>query len=397
MRIIEINSYKNGSTGSIMTSIAREAKKNGHEVIMCYPHSRMNIKAYQKGDYLIGNRITRNIGALLHFYFGIELLPNLLSTLMLLFKIIRVNPDIIHLHNLHGSYLNLPVLFLYLKITKKRTIWTLHDCWSFTGHCAHYVDISCGKWKTSCNNCPKYSVYPATKFDNSRYAFFIKKKFFTSIKNLHIVTVSQWLQSQVQESFLSRYPISVITPGVNRDVFTPSKTSSFRTKYDLNKKFVILGVATAWSKNKGLFDYFELNTRLKDDEVIVLVGLSKNQILQLPSGIIGIERTESRKELIEIYSEADVLLSLSRAETFGLTIVEAMSCGTPAIVYDNTAQSELVPGKDMYCVATGDIEDLYKHIHLVKYCDKQFSFTEYARRYDEIESLKQYMQLFSSI
>lgn len=363
MRIAIINSFNVGSTGIIVRDIAETARSKGHKVFLCYPKSRTNKIKYKKEDILIGNRFSRNIGIFIEEFGGIYI-ANFFSTLQFIYKLKQINPDIIHLHNLHGSYINIPLFFKYLKKSNKRIIWTFHDCWPFTGHCPHYITVNCDRWKNQCYNCPQYDKYPRTKYDNSRYLYKLKRKIFRSISDLTVVCVSSWLSNQVAASFLSSYPRYVISPGVNLSVFHPNYYNIKDFKINIKQPFIIMGVATSWSANKGLYDYLELSKYLKSDEIIVLVGLENNIIL--PNNIIKIARTNSREELASLYTKADVLLSLSKAETFGLTIAESMACGTPVIVYNNTAQPEIVDINTGYVVEQGNISELYYSIEKIR-------------------------------
>ncbi len=320
------------------------------------------------------------------------------ATRALIRKIRVFNPDIIHLHNIHGYYLNYCFLFEYLNSVSTPVVWTVHDCWAFTGHCSHFVSAGCEKWRTGCYDCELIHSYPKSFVDKSRRNYELKKTLFCSNNNLHIVAVSDWLSEQVKQSFFNGKDIRVIKNGIDTKLFKPCYT-------DNHEKFIILGVASVWTPDKGLFDFIRLREKLDEKEYdIVLVGLSEKQIKELPRGITGIKRTESVHELVQWYNRADVVLSLSKAETFGLTLAEAMACGTPVIVYDNTAQHELVSKDTGYVVENGNIDEVAATIKLFRQraveevnkqrevCrkraviefDKSICFDQYVNLYEEI-------------
>lgn len=249
-------------------------------------------------------------------------------------------PDVIHLHNLHGYYINIGVLFNYLQETDKPVVWTLHDCWAFTGHCTHFDYVGCSKWKTGCFECPEKHSYPASiMLDNSRSNYENKKHLFTSLKDLTIVTPSNWLADLVKLSYLSKYSVQVIHNGIDLSQFRP-RTSDFRNKYGIADKTVLLGVASTWNRRKGLDTFFSLAQMVDAKYVIVLVGLSQVQLRRLPRNIIGIQRTDNIKELAEIYTAANVFVNPTVEEVFGMVNIEALACGTPVITFDTGGSPE---------------------------------------------------------
>ncbi len=251
------------------------------------------------------------------------------------------DPDVIWLHNLHGYYINLDELFTYLRTCGKKIFWTLHDCWSFTGHCAYFDMVGCDKWKTGCSHCPQKGAYPKSMvLDSSQRNYKKKKALFTGIPNLTLIVPSQWLKRRVGESFLKEYPVEVRYNEVNRAVFRPTP-GDFREKYGLTGKKILLGVASVWEERKGLKDFIALSRLLDDTCKIVLIGLTPEQIQALPDSILGLPRTNSLRELAEAYTAADVFLNPSLEETFGMTTLEATCCGTPAVVYRDTACEEI--------------------------------------------------------
>lgn len=396
MNIVEINSVNRGSTGSIMRAIADCAKSRGHNILVCYPDQRDNRIAYKDNDYLIGNRLSHNIGVFLCSRFKFFYFSHIFATLCLLRKLKSFKPDVIHLHNLHPLYLNLPLLFNYIKKNNIKVIITQHDCWLFTGHCPYYTDLGCSKWIHGCNNCPVYNQYPKSYWDDSYYMFKNKKKLLLSLKNLTLVPVSIWLGNEDKKSFLKKSTIYPISNGINLSVFKPTYDLSVIAKYHIGDEFLIMGCATDWGYRKGLDDYLKLSSMLHDDEKIILVGISDAVIQNKPSNIFLINRTEDAKELACLYSRANVLLSLSKEETFGLTIVEAMACGTPAIVYDNTAQPELINGYNGFIAKNGDLLSVRMQIDELRKLDSEKVFKaciDFAKRYGHNVIYNKYIDL----
>lgn len=310
-------------------------------------------------------------------------------------------PDLIHLHNIHGYYIHFPVLFDYLKSAKIPVVWTFHDFWPITGHCVHFDYVGCGKWKDGCHDCSYHKSYPFSIVDKSCRNYQLKKQIFTGLENLTIVAVSDWVRSILKESFMGCYPIQRIYNGVDTSVFCP-KESSFRETFNINNSdMVLLGVASPWSDMKGLKDYYQLSAVLPSSYRIVLVGLTEKQIKDLPKNIIGIQRVNSREELSEIYSSADVVMNLSYQETFGLTTVEGLSCGTPGIVYDRTASPELITPDVGLIVKAGNIKGLVEAVEKIKSNGKLFYADACRQRvlkeFDKVSCYQQYIDLYSRL
>ena len=340
MKYLFINSVAGfGSTGRIAAEKCRELTAQGHTCVLAYGRQKANcddIETWQIGSSLdfklhgVMNRILDNHG------FG-----SAAATKVFLRKVREYDPDVIWLHNIHGYYINIELLFSYLKTCGKKIYWTLHDCWSFTGHCTHFDFVGCDKWKTGCHHCPQKGEYPASfLLDNSRSNYRKKKALFTGIPNLTLITPSYWLAELTKQSFLGAYPVEVVYNAVNREIFKPTP-SDFRRKHGLEGKKLILGVASVWSPRKGMADFLSLAEMLDDCCRIVLVGLTPEQCKNLPEKILGLPRTNSMRELAEIYTAADIYVSPSVEESFGMTPLEAHYCGTPAIVYKGTACEEI--------------------------------------------------------
>lgn len=369
MRVLMINSVCGiRSTGRISTDLAEEFLAEGHKVKIAYGRENVPDK-YKDISVHIGSNIDIYISALKSRCLDNEGFNSVNATKKFLKWADEYNPDLLWLHNLHGYYINLELLFKWIKSRPNMQVkWTLHDCWAFTGHCSYFTVAKCEKWKVQCKNCPQSNEYPTSIcLDNSMKNFNRKKELFCGVKNMTLITPSKWLADLVRQSFLSDYGIEVIHNRIDKAVFKPT-SSDFKKKYNLESKKIVLGVASAWSERKGLDDFIKLSEMLDDSYQIVLVGLSKKQIAKLPKEILGIERTNSVSELASIYTAADVFVNPSKEETFGLTTVEAEACGTPAIVYKDTACEEIV---NFYggVVVPFNIEKLYQAI--IEVCSRK--------------------------
>lgn len=394
------SSLNYGSPGKITENIGLLAKSQGWEVYQAH-----GLK-YSNPSQLIARPVSTTLGEKIHAGYSLLLdghgLASTKSTLKLVEWLKEVRPDVIHLHNLHGYYLNYEVLFNYLSTINTPIVWTLHDFWPITGHCAHFDYAGCYKWKTQCEECPQRGTYPKSLFiDRSKRNFVLKKRIFTSVKNMTIVPVSKWVGGLVSESFLGKYPIIPIYNGIDTDVFKPT-ASNLRERLGLQDKFIMVGVAAPWYPLKGMNDYFALNEILSDDYKIIMIGLSKEQINQLPKGIIGIERTNSQTELVEYYSMADCTLNLSYQETFGMTTVEGMACGTPGIVYDKTASPELITEATGFVIKAGDIDSIYTcvnkmHNELFKAHHTDECVKRVRSEFDKERQFAKYINLYNSL
>ena len=401
MKLLQICVEGNfGSTGTIAESIGLHVLQNGWE---SYIAIGRNPRPSKSKLIQIGSRIEIILHGLESRIFDNHGLASRRSTKKLVKKIEIIKPDVIHLHHLHGYYINYEILFVFLQKSKIPVVWTFHDCWSFTGHCTHFDFIKCGKWKTECSHCPQKNEYPKSLFfDNSRNNFNIKKRLFTSISNMTIVSVSEWLNNLVAKSFFINTNHICIYNSVDLDTFKPIDfISKLKEKYLVDNKFVILGEATTWSSRKGLYDFIELSKYLKEDEVIILVGLSKKQINKLPNNIIGLLKTESKVQIAQLYATADVFLNLSVEETFGLTTAEAMACGTPVVVYNTTASPELVNTRTGFVIEKGEYNEIIKAIDNIKSNKKAF-FSYHCRKeaiekFDNNKNLNSYFELYNTI
>lgn len=359
---IEVNS---GSVGRIAENIGIKVLEEGWESYITFARNHLPSKSK---TIKIGNKFDIYWHGLNTRLFDSHCLHSKSATRKLIDEIIRIKPDIIHLHHIHGYYINMNLLFNYIRQTNTPIVWTFHDCWSYTGHCTHYSAVKCYKWETECNCCIQKQVYPATLFwDRSRKNFQTKKELFLSIDNLTIVCVSKWLQNEVKRSFFKDVDNRLIYNGVNTNIFKPlDNINDIKLHYGLNNKYIILGVSSPWTIKKGYADFLKISQYLKEDEIIVMVGLSKSQLRELPANILGFERTENLQQLVELYNIADVYLNLSVEETFGMTNIESYACGTPIIVYNKTACPEVVDNSTGIIAEYGEIKNITDAIASIK-------------------------------
>ncbi len=393
MKVLQINIFGNLSTGRIAVDLHRTLVKNGEDGLFAFARNSTaddipNIRIGSKKDVLlhgIMTRITDKAG----FY-------SAHPTKKLIKEIEEYKPDVIHLHNIHGYYLHIGLLFDYLTTTEIPVVWTLHDCWSYTGHCCYYSAEGCYKWKTGCSKCPQKGTYPASKvLDNSKWNYQKKKDLFSNV-NMTLVTVSRWLADEVKNSFLSDYPLEVIYNGIDLDVFKPTP-SDFKAKYGLEGKKIILGVASTWSERKGLNDFIKLSRIINNDWKIVVVGVNDSEIEQLTDNMIGIKRTDSIKELAEIYTAADVFFNASVEETFGLPTIEAMACGTPSVVYNATALPELIEDGCGAVVEPHNLNAVLEQVYNIDKITTEEQCIANALRFDREKLFLKYVELYRKI
>ena len=402
MRIAHINVTSELSTGRIALGICEAVQQNGHAALLCY--SRGGIPEGVPG-YRIGSRLDTMLHAGLARALDCAGFLSRRATKRLVRQLRLYSPDIVHLHNLHGYYLNLPVLMEYLADAGIPVVWTLHDCWPFTGHCAHYSMAGCDRFRAGCYRCPNKRQYPASwLLDRSKHNWLMKREMITALQNLTLIAPSQWLAGEAKKSFLSRYPVRVLPSGIDLDAFRPAGESAVRAvieRYGLRRhgdKPVALSVASAWRAAKGINDLMLLQEELGNEMVIAVAGLTAQQMEYLPPQMIGIPMVYGANALRALYTAADLYISLSYEESQGLTLVEALACGTQVLCYDQTALPEIVTPETGEIVPAGDVKaaaeacrKLIENPRLPEDCqtrayqfDRDRQFAEYVKLYDEL-------------
>lgn len=400
--IVQINSFDSGSTGNIAKQINTVAEKHGYKTYFLFGR-------YWKGQHEQPDthiKIGIQFDCFLHLIkarlFDALGLGSRYATKKLIQRLEQLQPDIVHLHNIHGYYVNYPILFNYFKEHNIRVVWTLHDCWAMTGHCSYFDYEGCTLWQSECHHCPLKKEYPKSLFiDRSTRNFRLKKQLFTSLGNrLTVVPVSHWLETVVRQSFFKETNILTIYNGVDVSAFRPVVNNTFRRKYNLQNKFVGVACAAPWSHRKGFDDYIRLSQIISDDVILVMVGLTEEQIKTLPQNIIGLTRI-NQENLVEIYSAADVVLNLSYEETLGMTTIEGMACGTPSIVYNATASPELVDERTGYVMEKGDVNGVNTKIEEIKKNGKQTYSENCIKRvdcmFDKVKQYNKYIDLYNNI
>ena len=399
LKLLQINVAANwGSHGRIAEEIGLEAMAQGWESYIAYGRYANPSKSHivKIGDLF--DHCLHGAQSLLLDRHG---LASCGPTKKLIREIEQIKPDLIHLHNIHGFYLNYPILFRYLSTVDIPVVWTLHDCWAFTGHCAWPIHGHCDRFQEQCCHCPLQSKgYPKSfLLDRSRSNFKLKKRYFRSLQDLHLVTVSRWLEQQVRLSFMQDMDIRTIYNGLDTEVFRPSGTppTSVTDGHPL-----VLGVCNAWYDWKGLDDMAALREILPDDYEVMVVGVNEYQMHLLPEGITCIRRTDSVSQLAEIYSQADVFVNPSKVESFGMTTAEALSCGTPSIVYDTSACPEVVDNLTGRVVPLGDVNALAKAV--MEICSlpgreamRQACRERAIRLFNRQDRYKEYLQLYNEV
>ena len=360
MKYLIINEVAgNGSTGKIAADICRKYIAEGNEAVLAYGRSEA-VNCNDIITYRISTNLSVIIDALKTRFFDNAGFNSKLTTRKFLKWCDDYNPDVVWLHNLHGYYINVELLFDWVKKhPEKEYKWTLHDCWAFTGHCAYFSFVKCNKWKTGCHNCPQFKSYPKSIFrDNSQNNYKNKSILFTGVSKLKLITPSQWLADLVKESFIKEYQVEVIRNIINKDIFKPTK-SDFRKKYCLESKKLILGVASVWEERKGLKDFLTLSNMLDNKYKIVLVGLNNKQIKFVNKNfpdILALPRTNSAEALAAIYTAADIFLNLTYEDNYPTTNLEAHACGTRCVTYRTGGSIESVNDEDI--VEPGDFVTL---------------------------------------
>ena len=390
MRVLQINSVCTGSTGRICAGISRVLREAGHESLILYGRG-----APAQG--VSCERIESKLAFYLHVLYARltdrQGFASTSATRRMVRRIQSYKPDVIHLQNLHGYYLDWRVLFSYLKYAEIPVVWTLHDCNAFTGHCAHFDLVGCERWREHCGRCPLKKEYPkSVLLDRSERNYYEKRALTQGLGRLAIVTPSRWLADLASESFLGGYTIQTIHNGVDLEVFKPEE-SDLRTRFGLEGQRIVLGVSKFWEPRKGLGTFFDLAERLEGKASVVLVGLSSAQLATLPKGIVGIGRTENARELAAWYSAADVFVNPSLEDTFPTTQIEAIACGTPVVCYDAGGCAESLDDSCGVVVPKGDFPALADAV-LSAVGLKRENCVRRAKLFDQRERFGDYLKLY---
>ena len=395
MVVFQINTVINkGSVGRIVQGIGDLLISSGNESYIAYARYGGSSQSHliKIGNYI--NVLSHVFCTRLTDKHG---LFSTMATKKLIRQIEAIHPDIIHIHNLHGYYINYKLLFKYFSDSDIPIVWTLHDCWLFTGHCTYFDYCNCEKWKECCSKCPQINTYPSAYLDNSKYNFLKKKSAFTSINKMFFVPVSDWMNNLLKLSFLKNYPSLVIRNGINLENFNSDK--AVQLDY-LRDKTVILGIANVWEKRKGFYDFIKLANFLSDDYVIILIGLNKAQMKKCPPNIIGISHTKDVTELASYYTRANVFLNLTYEDNYPTTNLEAIACGTPVITYNTGGSPESVLPYNGYVVDKGDINAVLNCVSEVKNVSipDRSTLKDFAKKhFDQNRCFQEYLKIYESL
>lgn len=395
MRIAQVNvTCTEGSTGKICKAIGERLAEQGDENYIFHVQAQVDTENYVScgtpayiRTQAVRSRLLGNYGFNGHA-----------TTKRLIAHLERIQPDVVHLHNLHSHNVHLGILFDYVKKKQIKVIWTFHDCWAFTGYCPHFTMAKCDKWKTGCERCPQYR-YHSFLFDRSAQLYQKKKDLFAGL-DMTIVTPSRWLAGLVKQSFLKDYPVTVINNGIDLSVFCPTE-NRFREKYRISKdKHVLLGVAFDWGIRKGLDVFIELSKTLDPSKYqVVLVGTNDTVDRQLPSNVISIHRTQNQRELAEIYSAADLFLNPTREDNYPTVNMEALACGTPVLTFRTGGSPEMLDETCGRAVPCDDVEAFRREI--LRICQEKPYTTEQCVRkavsFDKDQKYKEYVELYERI
>lgn len=397
-RILQINISANwGSTGKIAEQIGVRAIDHGWDFYFAYGGSSNPSKAHL---LRVGNKLNKYFHYAEQRIFDNEGQCSRIETKRLIEQIKEIKPDVINLHNIHDHYLNYRLLFEYLNQTDIKVVWTFHDCWAMTGHCMHFVTKNCERWKTGCHDCPMKGEYPKSVLDRSKQNWDLKKRLFTGNKNLTIVAVSDWIAEFVHESYLKDKRIEVIHNGCDINTFKPLPRTESKSFDSTQEPFHIIAVSSVWYPNKGELDIYKLRTMLSEDEYeITMVGLSAEQVKNLPKGIRGIQRTQNVQELAQLYSDADVLINPTYEDNFPTVNIEALACGTPVITYRTGGSPEAVDSKTGMVIEQGNLNALANAIMWMR--ENPLSSEDCRKRAEELfdkdKCFEKYVELYEEL
>lgn len=392
------------STGRIMQEIGDLAMLHGWESYIAYSRGRDGVPDCTSQLIPIGNRWSVAWHGVVTRLLDRHGLASTQATKDFIRQVEALKPDVIHIHNLHGYFLNYRLLFDYLSRQSVPVIWTVHDCWLYTGHCYHYAFAGCNAWQTGCGHCPQQREFPASWLtDRSHHNYIDKQRAFTSLPNerLTLVPVSAWMEGEMKHSFLKDCRMRVIHNGIDTEVFAPQEGSDLLAHYGLEGKHILLGVASIWSREKGLEDFIRMAPLLHEDERIVLVGIDDRTARRLPAGIIPIRRTANVHQLAELYSAATTFVNATWQDNYPTVNLEAIACGTPVVTYRTGGSTESITPATGMVVPQGDIEAMLAAVRQIEargkghysalcreyalaHFRKEDRYMDYLRLYDEV-------------
>ena len=398
-KLLQINPVikENTSTGKIMRTLGELAQAAGWESYVAYSRARDGVPPHSSRLVPVGNKADLLLHWVATRLFDAHGLASRLATRRFVARLRELNPDVIHIHNIHGYFLNYKILSRALAQMGKPVVWTVHDCWLYTGHCYHYASAGCERWKTGCHHCPQKKAFPASwLLDRSRRNWEDKKKAFCSIPGLTLVTVSRWMKGEIAQSFLGRVRCEVIHNGINLDTFRPSPSAETALAYGT----YYLAVASIWLPEKGLQDLEKLSSVLDADERLVVVGKRPSRH-RFPRNVVCLERTADAAALAALYTEAVALVNPTWQDNYPTVNMEAIACGTPVVTYRTGGSPESITPRTGRVVEQGDVEGLAEALHAIRRQGKEH-FSEACRSYALAhfraqDRFNDYIQLYESL
>lgn len=365
----------NTSTGRIMQEIGELAMQHGWRSCIAYSKGRDGIMSCQSEVIPVGNKWSAIWHGLETRLFDRHGLASNEATRLFVKQIQELKPDVIHIHNIHGYFLNYQILFDFLAQSNIPVVWTVHDCWLYTGHCYYYSYAGCNKWQTGCGHCPQKKEFPASwLIDRSHQNYEDKKQAFTSLPldQLTIVPVSEWIREEMQHSFFRNNQFHVIHNGINTNIFNIYNPEQVKQKYGLNGKHILLGVASIWSREKGFDDCIQMADFLHPDEMLVLVGVRPEQQKKLKKNMLGIPRTENIHQLAELYAAADAFINPTWQDNYPTVNLEAIACGTPVVTYRTGGSIEAITDQTGFIVPQGNVKEMLEAARLISQRGKAY-------------------------
>ena len=408
MKLVQINPVlrRSTSTGRIMEEIGDLAMTKGWKCYAAYSRGRDGLMPTRMIPLPVGSGISTVMHGLYTRAFDRHGLGSEAATKVFIDQLRKIKPDIVHIHNIHGYFLNYTLLFQYLKESDVRVVWTVHDCWLYTGHCYYYSFAGCNRWQSGCGHCPQRGAFPRSWFiDRSARNFADKKRAFTSLRKdrFMIVPVSEWMRNEMKHSFLKNYDFRVIHNGIDLNVFTPAAdVTAVKRKYGIaDNRTIILGLASIWSREKGLDDFIEMAGMLTTDEQIVLVGVDDKTRRRLPENIIAIRRTDNVNELAALYSAATAFVNPTWQDNYPTVNLEATACGTPVVTYRTGGSIESVTPATGCIIEQGNVEGLLNAVRNIASTGKD-TFTNACRElalrsFSKEDRYKDYFDLYAEL
>ena len=400
-KLLQINPVVriNTSTGRIMREIGELAIASGWESYVAYSGARDGRPQHTSHLVPVGDKLDLAVHAVATRLFDAHGLASRRATRQLIRRIREIDPDIIHIHNIHGYFLNYPLLCKYLKESGKPVIWTVHDCWLYTGHCYYYSAAHCDKWRTGCGHCPQKRAFPASLlFDRSARNWRDKQRAFGSLENLTIVPVSEWIRQEMASSFLADKHFRVFHNGIDLETFRPEAAEGAPRR----EGTVILGVASLWHEEKGFEDLVKMAGMLRSDEHLVMIGrMSDEQRQRLPEGVEIIERTENIGKLAALYATATAFVNPTWQDNYPTVNLEAIACGTPVVTYRTGGSVESVTEGTGFVVEQGDVAGMLARVRELAAGDRAATAArcrEYAlAHFRKEDCYKNYIRLYENL